>query len=164
MAKYSVLISLYKKEKAEFLTQSINSMLNQTIMPDEIVIVKDGLLTEELDEVLKKYEIEFPNLFKFVMIERNVGLGLALNLGLKHCKNELIARMDTDDISKPDRCEKQLKAFLENKQLDIIGTMVDEFSEDPLKIKSSRIVPTNQKEIYEFSKKKERFQSSNSYV
>ena len=106
--KYSVLMSLYKKEKPEYLNLAIQSMIDQTVRPDEIVIVKDGHITNELKTVLDDYQSKYPALFNIVGYEKNRGLGLALNYGLKHAKNELIARMDTDDIAKPERCEKQL--------------------------------------------------------
>ncbi|KIL35446.1 glycosyl transferase [Cohnella kolymensis] len=150
-------MSLYIKEKPEFLKQSIDSMLNQTVMPDEIVIVKDGPLTDKLNQVLEDYNRNYPELFNIVVSEKNIGLGLALNLGLYNCKNELVARMDTDDISIAERCEKQLNAFEENKELVIVGTMIDEFYNDPTEIKSSRIVPTAHHEIYEFAKRRSPF-------
>jgi glycosyltransferase involved in cell wall biosynthesis len=155
--KYSVLMSLYIKEKADYLRMSIDSMLQQTVMPDEIVIVKDGPLTDELEAVLQEYQAKHPNLFNIVPIEKNIGLGLALNLGLTNCRNEIVARMDTDDISLPKRCEKQLQAFETDKQLAIVGTNVDEFYDNPLEIISSRIVPANHDEIYEFAKRRSAF-------
>lgn len=157
MEKYSVLMSLYIKEKPDYLRQSIDSMLKQTVMPDEIVIVKDGLLTDELEKVLTGYKNKYPDLFNIVVSEVNLGLGLALNLGLKNCRNELVARMDTDDISLPERCEKQLQAFEKERELAIVGTMVDEFYGDPNKIISSRVVPTTHNEIYEFAKRRSAF-------
>lgn len=157
MDKYSVLMSLYIKEKPEYLKQSIESMIHQTVTPDEIVIVKDGPLTNELEEVLTKYEEKYPELFNIIVSEENLGLGLALNLGLKHCKNELVARMDTDDISLPDRCEKQMQKFKQDNELVIVGTMVDEFYDDPNKIISKRIVPTKHNEIYEFARRRSPF-------
>lgn len=157
MGKYSVLMSLYIKEEPEYLRQSIQSMVAQTVKPDEIVIVKDGPLTNELQEVLLEYTTKHPDLYKIVESEHNIGLGLALNLGLRHCKNELVARMDTDDISLPDRCEKQLKVFGSDNELIIVGTMVDEFYDDPNKIISKRIVPTKHDEIYEFAKRRSPF-------
>lgn len=157
MEKYSVLMSLYKKEKPEYLRFAIDSILNQTIVPDEITIVKDGLLTPELDDVLKKYEDKYPELFNIVGYEKNRGLGLALNYGLEHCKNELVARMDTDDIAKPDRCGKQLKVFEENPNLSLLGSSVDEFYIDPGHVVSRRVVPTTHKEIYEFAKRRSAF-------
>lgn len=155
--KYSVLMSVYYKEKTEYLKLSIESMLNQTVKPDEIIIVKDGKLTEELDNVIEKYEKEYKGLFNVISLEKNVGLGLALNEGIKASKNELIARMDTDDIAKPNRCEKQLEAFRRNNKLSICGTNIDEFSKDVENIIGHREVPQNNKDIYKFSKRRSAF-------
>lgn len=150
-------MSLYINEKPEHLRQSIESMINQTIKPDEIVIVKDGPITKELEDVLEEFSTNYSDLFKIVPSEKNIGLGLALNLGLENCRNELVARMDTDDISLPDRCEKQLEAFKKDEELVLLGTMINEFFDDPKNIISSRIVPTKHKEIYEFSKRRSAF-------
>lgn len=157
MDKYSVLMSLYKKEKPEYLKLAIESMLQQTVFPDEIVIVKDGSLTKELDEVVNQYKEMYPTLFNVVVSDKNIGLGKALNLGLKNCRNELVARMDTDDISKFDRCEKQLKEFEYNSKLDLLGSSVDEFYDTPNKVVSRRIVPIAHKDIYEFAKRRSAF-------
>lgn len=150
--KYSVLMSLYKKENPEYLKLAIDSMLNQTVAPDEIVLVEDGPLTDELYAVLDEY----PMLHR-VKNETNLGLGLALNVGLKECRNELVARMDTDDCSKPDRCEKQLQRFLEKPYLAIVGSHIDEFIGDTSNVISQRIVPTTSEEIYKFAKKRSAF-------
>lgn len=150
--KYSVLMSLYKKEKPEYLRIALNSMLKQTIEPDEIVLVEDGPLTDELYEVLSDY----PMLHR-IRNEKNLGLGLALNVGLKQCRNELVARMDTDDCSKPNRCEKQLARFLEKPYLAIVGSHIDEFSGEVSNVISQRIVPTTSEDIYKFSKKRSAF-------
>jgi glycosyltransferase involved in cell wall biosynthesis len=157
MQKYSVLMSLYIKEKPEYLKMSINSMLSQTIIPDEIVVVKDGPLTDELESVLSEYREKYPKIFNIILSEKNIGLGLALNLGLSKCENELIARMDTDDISKRQRCEKQLKEFEKDNSLDIVGSYVDEFFDEPDKVLSTRKVPTTQTEIYNFAKRRSAF-------
>ena len=157
MLKYSVLMSLYAKERPEYLSLSIDSMLQQTLMPNEILIVRDGPLTEELDKILMEYKEKFPEVFNIVDSEKNIGLGLALNLGLKNCRNELVARMDTDDIAKPERCEKQLKAFLDDPELSIVGSFVDEFYSDPSKVVSVRAVPEKHEDIYNFAKKRSAF-------
>jgi len=157
LPKYSVLMSLYVKEKPEYLRLAIDSMLNQTVKPDEIVIVEDGPLTDFLYAVLDEYKAKYPQIVRTIKNEKNLGLGLALNVGLKECKNELVARMDTDDISKPDRCEKQLKVFAENMSLSIVGTYVDDFTDDPEKIISTRAVPVTNDEIYQFAKKRSAF-------
>lgn len=157
MMNYSVLMSLYIKENPEYLRLSIDSMIEQSVKPNEIVIVKDGPLTRELEKVLADYQSNYPGLFQIVPSEKNIGLGCALNLGLKACKNELVARMDTDDISLPDRCEKQLLAFQQDEELVIVGTMINEFHDDPRDIVSSRIVPTSHNEIYQFAKRRSAF-------
>lgn len=157
MEKYSVLMSLYIKEKPNYLRQSIDSMINQTVMPDEIVIVKDGPLTSELEDVLHEYVEKYPKLLNIIVSEKNIGLGLALNLGLKNCRNEIVARMDTDDISKPYRCEKELATFQANPELSIVGAWVDEFNNTPDEVVSVRAVPCKHGEIYNFAKKRSAF-------
>lgn len=153
MEKYSVLMSLYKKEKPEYLVTAINSMLNQTIKPNEIVIVEDGPLTDDLYDILDDYGDKI----RRIKNDKNLGLGLALNIGLKACCNDLVARMDTDDISKPDRCEKQLRVFEENPELSIVGAWVDEFYDSPNEVVSTRVVPSSSEEIFQFAKRRSAF-------
>lgn len=157
LPKYSVLISLYDKEKPDYLKASIESMLSQTLKPDQIVLVKDGPLNSELDQVIDFYVNQNPGLFTVVELKNNVGLGKALDEGLKYCKNELVARMDADDISLPERCEFQVKEFINNPDLSIVGTMIDEFYDDPKNIISSRIVPTSHEEIKKFIRRRSPF-------
>lgn len=154
---YSVLMSVYINEIPEYFIQSLESMVKQTIIPNEIVIVKDGMLTNELNEVIKRYESEYPNIFNIIPLKKNIGLGRALDVGLEHCKNELVARMDSDDISLPKRCESQLKVFNVNPDLVILGTMIDEFYDTADNIVSSRVVPTTNKEIHQFMKRRSPF-------
>ena len=108
MEKYSVLMSVYCKETARNLETAVKSMLEQTVSPDELVLVCDGLLTDELNSVIHKLDEKSPDTLKVVRLSENIGLGRALQTGLKYASNELVARMDSDDISCPDRCEKQL--------------------------------------------------------
>ena len=157
MEKYSVLMSLYKKEQSEFFRLALDSMINQTLKPDEIVLVEDGPLTPDLYAVIDEYTGKYPDLFTIVKNETNLGLGLALNEGLKVCRNELVARMDTDDISKPTRCEKQVKRFMEKPDLSIVGAHIDEFSGDKSNVISQRKVPTTSTAIYDFAKRRSAF-------
>lgn len=157
MVKYSVLMSIYRNENDAYLRASIQSMLIQTVKPDEIVIVKDGELTSELEHTLREYDNKYEGLFKYVELKENVGLGLALNAGLKICDNELIARMDTDDISLKDRCEKQLLAFEQNPELTIVGSNTDEFYDSPDNIVTSREVPNTHEGIMKFSRRRSPF-------
>lgn len=157
MEKYSVLMSIYQKEKVEYFKMSVDSMLKQTILPDEIVIVEDGPLTKELYEAIEDYQNHYPLIFRIVKLEKNCGLGAALNEGLKKCRNELVARMDTDDISYPERCEKQLLKFEEFPNLDIVGTQIKEFIDTPENTVSARIVPTTHNDILRFARRRSPF-------
>lgn len=150
--RFSVLISVYYKEIPRYLDRALQSITDdQVLKPNEIVLVKDGPLTKELDEVIEKYQKRYPNLFKIVALEKNYGLGKALNIGLKNCTYELVARMDGDDISKPERFKKQIDIFKENPDLDILGSWIDEFIEKDgeIKIRSIRKVPETNEEIYQ---------------
>lgn len=155
--KYSVLMSIYIDEEPYYFDQSLESMVNQTLIPDEIVLVKDGEISQQLEDVITKYVNKYPHLFTIVALKENVGLGRALDEGIKYCRNELIARMDTDDLSLPKRCELQIKRFIEKPKLSIVGTMTDEFYDTPENIVSSRSVPTNNEDIYKFMKRRSPF-------
>lgn len=150
MEKYSVLMSLYRKECPDYFRLALDSMLSQTVKPDEIVLVEDGPLTSELYDVIEKYK---PHL-KIVKNEKNLGLGLALNKGVKVCRNELVARMDTDDIAKPDRCGKQLLFFEENPTTSILGGQIEEFIDTTSNVVGRRIVPNSDIELKKYIKKR----------
>ena len=108
MESYSVLMSVYHKANPTFFHAALESLVNQTVPSNDIVIVCDGPLTPELDTVLEHYQGQYPEMFHIVRLEQNVGIGEAANVGLAHCKNDLIAKMDADDIAVPQRCEWQL--------------------------------------------------------
>ena len=145
--KYSVLMSVYAKEKEEYLRQSIDSMLNQTVKPEQFVLVEDGSLGDDLRDCIGEYVALYSQMFTVVPLVENVGLGRALDIGLEHCRNELVVRMDSDDISLPNRCEKEINEFLKDRDLTICGSNIDEFYDDPKVIQTSRIVPSEPEEI-----------------
>lgn len=153
MINFSVLLSVYIKEQPIFLEQSLASILNQTLIPPEIVLIKDGSLTTELDLIIKKYQNEVP-MIKVIQLPQNQGLGKALNEGLKHCSHELVARMDTDDIARFDRFEKQIKVFEEHPEIDVVGSWIDEFEGEPTNIISTRKLPENHEEIVRYAQKR----------
>ena len=124
---FSVLLSLYIKEKPEYFRECMESVLSQSVKPDEIVIVKDGPLTDELEHVLEGYVRKSRELYTIVSLNTNRGLGVALKEGILRCKNELVARMDTDDVARRDRFEKQLFEFRNDPSLDICGSHIEEF-------------------------------------
>lgn len=154
---YSVLMSVYYKENPKWLEESIKSMINQTIITNDFVIVKDGKLTKELDEIISEYLKKYPDIFHIIELENNIGLGPALAIGLKECKNELIARMDSDDISDKYRCEKQINKFKEDEKLDIIGSNIAEFIDNIKNIQAYRILPEEDEEIKKFAKRRNPF-------
>lgn len=155
--KFSVLMSLYIKEKAEYFDECMQSMLRQTVLPTEIVIVFDGPISDELRKTLEKYKAENSGWIKTVENEKNKGLGLALADGVPACTYELIARMDTDDIAREDRFEKQLDLFLADPKLDICGSHIIEFEGKIDNVLSKRNVPVEHKDIAEYQKQRSAF-------
>ncbi len=149
--KFSVLLSIYIKEQPVYLKESLDSLFKQTLPPDEIVLVKDGPLTPESDKVITEYQSQHPTL-KVIPLSKNQGLGKALNEGLKHCSYDLIARMDTDDIAKPDRFEKQIKVFQEHPEIDICSAWIEEFEGTPDNILATRKLPETHEEILKYAK------------
>lgn len=149
---YSVLMSVYYKENSEYLKQAIESIQAQTFPTDDFVLVCDGPLNQELDSVIKKKQQEMKNILNVVRLKKNAGLGNALNKGIQQCKNELVARMDSDDISYPDRCEKQLMVFNTYPEISVCSGIVEEFATNPKVVESRRVPPETQEEIREFAK------------
>ncbi|WP_462373320.1 glycosyltransferase [Alistipes shahii] len=141
MELFSVLMSVYIKEEATFLDWALQSILvDQTVKPSELVLVEDGPLTKELYRVIDKYKCIFPS-FISVKLSENVGLGKALNAGLKYCHNEWVARMDSDDISLPTRFEKQLEYIKTHPDIDVLGCAVGEFENDEHIVTSVKVCP-----------------------
>ncbi len=154
---FSVLMSIYIKEKPEYARACFDSLLAQTVPADEWVIVEDGPLTPELYALLEEYQQKYPGLIRRVPLEKNVGLGMALREGVQRCTYELIARMDTDDIAREDRFEKQIAMFEQNLDLDICGSHIKEFEGDISNILSIRRVPVEEKTILEYQKRRDSF-------
>lgn len=151
--KFSVLMSIYAKERPEYLRESFDSVFNQTLPPDEVVLVEDGPLSPELYAVLDEYESLHPTLNRIPLAE-NGGLGRALNEGLKHCSYDLVARMDSDDISKPNRFEKQIGLFETYPLAEVVSCWIDEFIDSPTNIVSTRRLPEFPYELYDYGKKR----------
>ncbi len=150
-------MSIYVKEKPEYVEECFKSLLRQTVKADEWVVVEDGPLTQELYDLLDRYQKDNPGLIKRIRIDKNQGLGLALKTGIPECSNELIARMDTDDIAREDRFEKQLIEFKKNVKLDICGSQIDEFEDTIDKIVAKRTVPLTNDKIKEYQKRRDAF-------
>lgn len=149
----SVLMSVYFKETPNNLKTAIESIVEQTYLPDEFIIVKDGLLTKELDSLLSEYDTNY-EWIKVIQLDKNVGLGRALNQGLIHCRNEYVARMDSDDYSFPYRFQQQIEFISKHPDCDVVGGNIVEFDNDSGEDISLRRVPTTSDEIKQYLKKR----------
>jgi len=149
---FSVLLSVYHKEKPDYLDAALESIANQSRKPDEIVLVEDGKLTEELYAQIDSWQERLGDMLRVVKLEENVGLGEALNVGLDACWHNWVARMDTDDIALPERFEKQLDFIEKHPDIDILGSWICEFGFDPDKCDQIRKVPSTHQEIEQFAK------------
>ena len=147
---FSVVMCVYKSDNPEYFKRAIESVLDATVPPSEVVLVVDGPVFENLDESIKQFEGR-PDL-KVIRLEENVGFGNALKIAIENCNYELIARMDSDDVSLPDRFEKQLKFFEEDEELDILSGDISEFIDDEENIVSKRELPVSDKEIKNYMK------------
>ena len=155
--KFSVLLSVYKAEDPVFLEECLGSIFDNSLIPDEVVIVEDGPLTDKLYKKLDFFSEKYKGIIKRVQIEHNVGLGQALAIGLKACSYNLIARMDTDDICISNRFELQIKEFQKDNDLVLVGSYIKEFEDDPQQTNLIRKVPLSQEEIFKFAKKRNPF-------
>lgn len=144
---FSVCMSVYKNDKSEFLVEALNSLFEQTLVPTEIVLVEDGPVTEELERVVTIYEAKFPSIMNVIRCEKNGGLGTALKVAVENAKYDLIARMDSDDISHPKRFEKQVKFFQEHPEVDICGGDAGKFETSPQEIIGYRRPKFTDKEL-----------------
>lgn len=149
--KFSILLSVYKNENHIFLQEALLSIWdNQVLKPSEIILVEDGGLNSDLYQVLDTWSENLPNILKRIPLPENVGLGNALNEGLKHCSYEWIFRMDTDDICTPERFEKQIEFIKNNPDVDIFSSQITEFEGNIKNITGVKKVPLNDKDILKF--------------
>ena len=151
----SVVMSVYKNDRGEWFRMAIDSILRQSLKSDDIIIVRDGLVSDEINEILSDYELN-PSV-TVIRLENNVGAGEARNIGIRIARNELVAIMDADDISVPNRLELQLSEFKNNPHLSIVGGQMAEFEGSLQNVVSYRNVPLNHTDILMFSKRRSPF-------
>ena len=143
--RFSVSMCVYGKDDPVWFKTAVDSILNQTCAPDEVVLVVDGPVPDTLGKIICEYEKQ--DVFKVIRFETNQGHGNARRAGLENCSNEIVALMDADDISVPDRFEKQIKKFVCDENLDIVGGNITEFIDDPANAVGKRIVCSSDEEI-----------------
>lgn len=157
MQPYTVLVPIYLKENAIAFAGCIQSLLAQTVLPEEILVVCDGPITKELENVLENTQNQGYNTLSILRLEKNEGLGVALAKGVEAARNSLIGRMDADDFALPDRFEKQLIHFEKNPKLILLGTQIAEYNEDLTIQINEKKVPCTDLEIRAFAKSRNPF-------
>ena len=151
---YSVLMSVYKKDNADFFKTSLDSIINQTHRPSEIVLVQDGPIPSSLEHLINNYRKDNPTLIRYFSFESNQGLGKVLAFGIEKCSFKYIARMDADDYCKPERCQKELEYLLNHPEIEVVGTNVEEFMDDINNVVAHVVLPETHDDIYSFAKKR----------
>ena len=153
MDSFSIITSVYKNDKPEYVKEALESMLiYQSVKPNEIVLVQDGPIPEDLSQLLIEFENNYGKVLKVIRLDKNAGLGNALKLGVENARFDIIARMDSDDICLPDRFEKQLAYMAAHPECDIVGGQMTEFIGVPENIIGRREVPLTNDKIYQYMK------------
>lgn len=150
MLDFCVLMSLYKNDEVVFLNDSLDSILvNQSVLPSQVVLVMDGQVSVELNNAVKLWE-ESSEKVLVIRVPDNVGLSNAMNIGLKYCEFDIVFRMDADDVSTPDRFEKQLRVFLNDSSVSMVGGYYRQFDSLMEKQVGDRLVPLKYQDIKRF--------------
>jgi O104-antigen biosynthesis beta-1,3-galactosyltransferase len=148
----SVLMSVYSNDDPQHLAVALQSMCDQTLPASEVILVEDGPLGGPLHEVIEEYSTRLP--LAIVKLPNNSGLGEALRIGMTRCSNELVARMDSDDICVPSRFEKQLKFLRTHTEIDVVGSAIAEFDDDSTVIHAVRCLPLEGEDLISFAKRR----------
>lgn len=149
---FSVLLPVYGGDDPHHFDVAITSVAEQTLVPDEILVVQDGPVPESLESVLQRWKDDYEETFRIHEIETNQGLGNALREGVQECSHDYIARMDADDISVSNRFETQMAYLQEHPEIDIVGGYLTEFDSDPEETRAKRTVPCDHEEIEQQAK------------
>ncbi len=152
---FSVLMSVYHQESPARLEKALRSNLGeQTLCPTEFVLMCDGPLTEELESVIRGYQQQYPHIMNVCRLPQNVGLGRALNQGVLQCAYELIIRADSDDVSLPDRFEKQVAYMEQHPEVSAASGAVAEFESTPTEIQRVKRLPLHHEELKKYALKR----------
>ena len=150
--KFTVCISVYKNDSPSYFKKAVHSIYTrQTVRPSEIILVIDGPVSGELRNTINDLILEIPVL-KVLPLEQNMGHAIARQTGLDAATNNLVAVMDADDISVPERFEKQLLAFEKYQDVSVVGGIINEFIESPDNIVGTRVCPEYDTQIKEYLK------------
>ena len=151
---FSVIMSVYAGDKAEYLQEAIDSIYANTLLPSEIVLVVDGPVGDEIKTIVEKYESKCADSFRVIWLEENKGLGNARRVAMDNASCEIIAVMDSDDICMPERFAMQVEYLNKNPEVGVIGGNIVEFIDDINNFVGCRIVPRKNNEIYKYLKQR----------
>lgn len=154
--KYSVLMTVYMGENPKWFCTSLKSIFTQTARPDEVVVVCDGDLNRALEAVLADYRKKYPHTLRIIRV-RDIGVARAAQAGLEACTNEIVARMDSDDIAAKNRCEMQLDVLEKHPEISIVGSYIAEFEGRPDNVVSLRRVPLENAAIAKYCRRRSPF-------
>ena len=149
---FSVLMPIYIHEKDNELRAAIDSVINQTLMPNEILIIADKDIPQNTRNILDEYKLKYPEIFNPIILTEDASIGKARAISVEKAKYDIIANMDADDISNNERFEKQLKFLKENPNIDVVGSCITEFENSPENIYAKRDVPLLHQDIYKYCK------------
>lgn len=151
--KFSVITSVYKNDKPEFIRQAFDSItVGQILCPNEVVVVVDGPVSQAISSVIDEYAQYSPQLFNIIRLSENKGLGYALKVGIETAKYAIVARMDSDDYSIPERFAKQIEYLETHPDVDIVGGNMGEFVETLDNVVGVRNVPEHNIDINSYLK------------
>lgn len=148
---FSVCMSVYKNDKPTDFLVAVRSILNQTVAPAEIIMVVDGPISDELEQAVSTIKNEFDGL-KLVRFVENRGHAAARQAGVDNATYDLVAVMDSDDVARADRFEKQIAYLQANPDVDIVGGQIEEFIGDVDNVVGRRAVPCTDDEIKRYLK------------
>lgn len=152
---FSVSMCVYGGDNPEFFDAAVESVVRQSVPPAEIVLTVDGPIPQTIQAVIDKYRSTLKEIsFQVIYLERNMGHGPARRISFDHCTHQLIALMDADDLSLPERFQKQLDCFAANPGLDIVGGTIQEFVDVPEQVAGRRVVPLTDGEIKDYMKRR----------
>ncbi|WP_018275898.1 glycosyltransferase [Teredinibacter turnerae] len=153
LSEFSVLLSVYNGDNPDYLSSSLESVCElQTAPPTEIILVCDGPLTKALDRIIEYWVKNSAVPIEVIRLKSNQGLAHALNEGLSFVNYELVARMDSDDVSLPDRFEKQISYMDENTSIGVVSCSVNEIDPVSEKVNSVRRLPLDHESIFQMAK------------
>lgn len=150
--KFSVLMPIYIHEKDDELRAAIDSIINQTLMPNEILIIADKDIPQNTRDILEEYKSKYPKIFNPIILTEDASVGKARAISVVKAKFDIVANMDADDLSRSDRFEKQIQFLKDNPNIDVVGSCITEFENSPDNIYAKRDVPLLHKDIYKYCK------------